>query len=137
MKTAFFAFALLLATSSAVFASADEVLLLDGTYNTFTEDNQPDIQVSHTFAPSGDYKGSYADETGARKEVIGVYEAKPSVCTDTTGIVGNLTLHYDEVQCCLSAKHISDKLVITYVSSNDSIKGESGVCRSHLVKKTP
>ena len=137
MKSAFFALALLLATSSAAFASADEVLILDGTYNTFTEENKPDIQVSHTFSSSGDYKGSYADESGARKEVAGVYETKPSVCSSPAGVIGNLTLHYDEVQCCLSAKHISDKLVITYVSSNDNIRGEFGVCRSHLVQKTP
>lgn len=136
MKAALFALALLAATPAVALASAEEVLALDGTYDTLSEENNPGIEIRHTFSTSGDYTGSYS-ENGVRKDVVGVFEAKPSVCTSPTGMVGNLALHYDEVQCCLSAKQISDKLVVTYVSSNDNIRGEFGVCRSHLVKKTP
>ncbi len=72
--------------------------------------------LEHHFAQSGDYLGKASDmDTPA----VGVFREGDGVCwttlSDGTKQPGNVLIYVGEVQCCMSAEAISDKVAFTQV----------------------
>ena len=131
MKAAGLALALMLIATPAM--ANDDVLMYE-TYDTLALSNTDGITVQHRFLVSGDYAG-YAIDNGKRDDATGTYEYREGVCEGPNAEPGNLLIRYDDnINCCLKAIQVSDKLHVTFVSSSHEKDGEFGTCRTHVLR---
>lgn len=131
MKIAAFGFLLCLVAAPAL--ANDDVLMYE-TYDTLALSNTDGITVQHRFLLSGDYAG-YAIDNGKRDDATGTYEHRDGVCEGPNAEPGNLLIRFDNnIDCCLKAVQVSDKLHLTFVSSSHKKDGEFGTCRTHVLR---
>lgn len=134
LRFAFVIASLLVCLSPASSANAQSWI---GSWST------SDSKYSYTFKASGDFecKGesyNYSLKAKGRTNASGVWQSGLGICWEgekNSGRDGDLLIQVDDLQCCLSAQIISDKLALSKIWAKGT--DSCGACSNRVLTFDP